>query len=407
MRDQPTAGASERAWRVGVTAWAIIGVVIVVGAAGWLLGRISGALTPFVMAAIIVLLLRGPVHYFEARGVNRGLSVAISYLIGFAVLGVLGAFVLPAIAREVAEFLADFPQYYHSAQDFWLQLQDRVSGMVFPGWAETALEDVGQSITSQFAEWSKSLATGILTAGGAAAEFVFNLVFSLVIAFWVLKDMTMMRAEIVDMLGEHRRAETEMIFSTVLRVLGGYIRGQALVSLVTGTLTMIGLAVLGVPYAFVLGLITGLLNVIPYVGAVLGGLISAIVAAFVGPWTVVGAIVWTIVAQQVTDLFVTPRVMSQQVDLHPLLVIFSLLVGGTLFGFAGLLFAIPLAAIGKGLFVYYWEKHTQRQLGSEQGVLFRTARASDECESPSDEPDRDASAQPVETSAEESAEERD
>ena len=69
-----------------------------------------------------------------------------------------------------------------------------------------------------------------------------------------------------------------------------------------------------------------------------------------------------IAAQQVTDLFITPRVMSEQVDLHPTLVIFSLLVGGTLFGFSGMLFAIPVAATGKGLFVYYYEQRTKRQL---------------------------------------------
>lgn len=382
MSDDPVATVKDRALRTGITAWAIIGVVIVLAGAGWLLGRISGALTPFVMAGIIVLVLRGPVNRLAGRGISRGLSVVIAYLVGVVALAVFGAFVFPAAAAQVTQFLDDFPDYYAAAQDFWVQLQNSYAGASFPGWAQTALTNISSSITEQFAQWSQSIASGILSAGGAAASFAFNFVFSLIIAFWALKDLTVMRGEVVDLLGEHRRAETEMIIATVLRVLGGYIRGQALVSLVTGTLTMIGLAILGVPYAFVLGLITGLLNVIPYVGAFIGGLISAIVAAFVGPWTVVLAIGVTFAAQQVTDLFVTPRVMSEQVDLHPLLVILSLLVGGTLFGFAGLLFAIPLAAIGKGLFVYYYEKNTQRQLGSEQGVLFRTKKPIDECECP-------------------------
>ncbi len=77
------------------------------------------------------------------------------------------------------------------------------------------------------------------------------------------------------------------------------------------------------------------------------------------------------VAQNVTDTFITPRVMSDQVDLHPILVIFSLLVGGSLFGIAGMLFAIPVAATGKGLFVYYYEQRTQRQLVTEDGALFK------------------------------------
>jgi hypothetical protein len=83
------------------------------------------------------------------------------------------------------------------------------------------------------------------------------------------------------------------------------------------------------------------------------------------------AIVIVAVAQNLTDTLVTPRVMSEQVDLHPTLVIFSLLVGGSLFGIPGMLFAIPVAATGKGLFVYYYEKRTDRQLGSLNGALFR------------------------------------
>ncbi|TLM97621.1 MAG: AI-2E family transporter [Actinobacteria bacterium] len=116
---------------------------------------------------------------------------------------------------------------------------------------------------------------------------------------------------------------------------------------------------------------------------------------FASPLQGVLAIAVVVAAQQVTDLFVTPRVMSEQVDLHPTLVIFSLLVGGALFGFWGMILAIPVAATAKGLFVYYWEQRTSRQLASESGALFRTSQcddaqgpASDECEAPgADAPD--------------------
>lgn len=371
MGQQPTLDSRERMVRLGIGAWTTIGVAIVVAGVLWSLSLISSALTPFVMAGILVLLLRQPVRRLERRGVPRALAVVIWYLIGTAVLTVFSAFVVPALGGQIGEFLEDFPGYYERAQTFWLQLQNQFSGMVIPAWAHQALDDLSSTVTAQFGAWSRALASGVVSAGGAAASFLFNIVFSLVIAFWVLRDMPLMRAELLNLVGEPRREEAEMIWSTVLRVLGGYIRGQFLVSLVTGTLIAIFLAIIGVPYALVLGLIGGILNVIPYVGALLGGLIAAVAAVTVGPWTPVLAILATVAAQQITDLFVTPRVMSEQVDLHPLLVIFSLLVGGTLFGFVGLLVAIPVAAIIKGLFVYYYEKHTKRPLGSEQGVLFR------------------------------------
>jgi predicted PurR-regulated permease PerM len=170
--------------------------------------------------------------------------------------------------------------------------------------------------------------------------------------------------------------------STVVRIAGGYLRGQTIASLVTGITAGVGLAIIGVPFATVLGVITFVLNYIPYVGPLIAGTLAFVLGLFVGPWVALGAIGVVVGAQNLTDALVTPRVMSDQVDLHPTLVIFSLLAGGALFGFWGMVFAIPIAAIGKALFVYYYERKTQRQLVTENGALFKAAQ----CDDDSDEP---------------------
>jgi predicted PurR-regulated permease PerM len=170
-----------------------------------------------------------------------------------------------------------------------------------------------------------------------------------------------------------------------VRVVGGYLKGQTVASLVTGALAGVGLAILGVPYALVLAIITFIFNYVPYVGPLLSGLLAGAAGAFVSPLTAVLAIAVVIGAQQLTDLFVTPRVMSEQVDLHPVLVIFSLLVGGTLFGFWGLIFAIPVAATVSGLFVYYYERRTNRPLASEDGALFKSAQCDDDADEDCDD----------------------
>lgn len=371
MRQLPDTGARDRATRVAIVSWATIGAAIVLVATWWVLARLGSALAPFIMAGLLALVLRGPVHRLEQRGMHRAAAVAVCYLGMILVLAGLFAFVVPLIGQEVVQFTRDFPKYYAAVEKWWMTVQGNVETLVLPGWAATALEDAFNVVVGQLGKWGSAVASGILSAGGAVAGFLFNLIFALVIGFWALKDLPAMRNEVMELIGDKRRAEAEMVISTVLRVLGGYVRGQLIVSAVTGSLVAIGLAVLGVPYAFLLGLLTGILNVVPYVGPLVGGLTSAIVAVFVGPWTAVGALAVTFAAQQVTDLFVTPRVMSAQVDLHPLLVIFSLLVGGTLAGFWGLIVAIPVAAITKGLFVYYFEKHTRRPLGTESGALFK------------------------------------
>jgi len=164
---------------------------------------------------------------------------------------------------------------------------------------------------------------------------------------------------------------------------------MSILSLVTGVIVTIGLSVIGVPYSLVIGLLATVLNFIPWIGPTITAIVAGIVAAFVSPLHIVGAVVICIGAQQATEYFLQPRVMSEQVDLHPLLVIFSLLAGSTLFGFPGLLMSIPVAAIAKGLFVYYFEKYTDSKLTSEGGALFRTPseEAGDGCERDGTQPE--------------------
>lgn len=374
----PEVQVRQRALHIALVSWATIGVLLLAAAVWWVFGLVSGALTPFFIAGLVVLALRAPVDKLESQGVPRALAVAVWYVFGLTVVGVFLAVIVPIVAEQILDLINTFPSYYQPVADFWLVLQGRAAGLALPDWMQTAVDSVGSSLLGQVASWGTSLGNGLVAVGGAAAGFVFNLVLALVIGFWALKDMPTMRDEIMQLIGERRRGEAEMIASTVFRVLAGYIRGQLLVSTVTGVLVVIGLSILQVPYAIALGVITGVLNVIPYVGPFIGGVLAAIVGLFVSPWIGLGAILVVIASQQVTDLFVTPRVMSAQVDLHPVLVIFSLLVGGGLFGFWGLILGIPVAAVIKGLFVYYYEKHTDTSLTSEDGALFRVAKSDDE-----------------------------
>jgi len=144
-----------------------------------------------------------------------------------------------------------------------------------------------------------------------------------------------------------------------------------MIAFIVGTLTWLGLQILGVPYAAIIGIIAGVTNFVPYVGPIVAGLIAAISAAFVSPILVLYTVLWIFVLQQLESLVLSPRIMSDTVNIHPVLIIFSLLVGAQVAGFAGMLFAVPIAGVLNAVFVYYFEKHTDSQLATEQGALFR------------------------------------
>lgn len=373
----------DRWLHVLVVTWSLVGIGVLLAAAGWLLGRVSAALVPFLLAMIIVFAFRSPVAALERRGMKRGAAVGICYLISFAVLGIALGFLVPALVQQVRDFLVAFPDYYEKASEMLLDVQSRYQALIVPPWLKDAMANLQDTITTQSAEWSKALAREIFSVGGSAITLLGTTVLALVAGFWILKDLPAINNEILLLAGPGRRDEASVVTGTVSRILGGYLRGQMTLSLSTGAIVAIGLTLIGVPYSLVIGLFAALLNLIPWIGPALTAIIAGIAAAFVSPWHIVGAVAICLTAQQVTEIFVQPRVMSEQVDLHPLVVIFSLLVGSTLFGFTGLVLAIPVAAIGKGLFVYYFEKYTDSKLTSEEGALFRV-KAEDEDESEGD-----------------------
>jgi predicted PurR-regulated permease PerM len=291
------------------------------------------------------------------------------------VLGTALTLLAPPLSRQIVAFAQEAPAAFAKLEVAASQVQSRFSDLVIPTWTRGVIQSASLQVSQVAVRVGNDLAGLVVNAGSDVAKGFFDVFIALVIAFWALKDLPKMREEVLLIAGPKFEDDAELLIGTVNKVVGGYLKGQTIASLSTGILATIGLAILHVPYALVLGIIAFFFNYIPYVGPFTTGFIAGLVGLFVGPWTGVAAVLVIVVAQNFTDSFITPRVMSEQVDLHPIIVIFSLLVGGSLFGIPGMLFAIPVAATGKGLFVYYYERRTQRSLATEDGALFRGSGA--------------------------------
>ena len=369
---------ADRRWnRLLVASWALIGLIILLLGVLWVLRKDAPALTPFLFALVMILLLRKPVQRLADRGVPRAAAVGVCYLIAALALVLIGAFLVPPLLNQLRDFFVAFPRLYGRAYALFLQFQRQYHALRLPGWAEGMVGRVNVTLTTQAGRISARAATGAIAAGQFTVGLLFDLIIALVISFYVLKDLPVLREEVLSLAGEHNRDEAELVFTKISTTLGGYLRGQLMVSAIVGTLSAIALAILRVPYALVIGMITGIFNVVPYLGPIIGATIAAISGAFVSPLLAILAPLAVFGVQQLDGLFISPRIMSAQVDLYPVLVIFSLLTGAALFGFVGLLLAIPIAAIGKGLFVYYFEKHTRSILKTTEGVLFKMTK--EEC----------------------------
>lgn len=360
----------------------IILLAILIYLAGQVLNILANPIAIVVWTTIIVFCLKGPVNYLEKRGVSRvwgtcvafvllvlGL-IALGWVLFSPVLGLGGQFasLIDSIPHQISEVRTWINEVY--AQYSYL-FQDAQ----FNSWLNDALSSVGT--------WFSSLATvsaeSVVTVGSGAANTALVIGFSLVVAFWVLVELPAMGREVKRLFGPRFQEDLNIVYLTGTRVMGGYIKGTLIQCLLIGVGCGIGYAVLGIPSAAALGVITGLLNIIPVVGPWLGGGAAAVVSLFVSPLVAFIALVYTIVVQQVVYTFISPKIMGNSVDIHPALVILALMTGSAL-GFAvsgfigsivGMLASIPAVAAAKSLFVYYFEKRTGRVIVSSDGVIFK------------------------------------
>lgn len=369
--------ARIRRWSLlGLRVWTVIGVLILLAAAGWLFGAVFSALVPFGVGLVIVLLLRRPVEWLEKRRFNRTLAVAACYLAAVLVVSIVLTFIIPPIYGQVSAFIGAVPDYARRAYTLWdTMIVHPRSGVEVPAWAQSAAIGLRDQVVAGAGSWSSALAQTAVSTGGSIASGVLGFVLALIIGFYTLVDLPRLRDEVMLLAGPTWRDEMVHVFATVTRVLGGWLKGTLIQSTVVAALITAGLWLVGVrDYALALGVLGGVLNVVPYLGPVLTALLAAGAGLFIGGWTPLWAVAVVFAVQQFDSLVMAPRIMGEQVDLHPLLVMLALLVGATLFGVPGMVLSVPVAAILKGLFVYWFEKRTSRQIRTEDGALFRTPR---------------------------------
>jgi predicted PurR-regulated permease PerM len=308
-------------------------------------GRIGSLLYILIGAVFLAYLVYPLVEWMRQRRVPKVVAILLVYAAIGVFLSLVGALVVPHVVREVNALVRLAPHESAVASNFINDPSNRVLSRV-PPWLRGEL----LALPSQATGWLR--AHGIAAAGQAFGVVlgtfatIATFVIIPVLAAYMLLDLEHLNEALLRVLPHARRGDAVDIISDIDHVVGGFIRGQLLVALSVGVLLTIVLLVMRVPFAFLLGLLAALGDLVPYVGAVLTFIPAVLIAVIHNGWinaVIVGGLF--VVVYQVEGHFISPAVMSNQLKLSPFVILLAILIGAELGGVVGMLVAVPIAGI--------------------------------------------------------------
>ncbi len=316
-------------WGVGL---AILALVM------WSLGNV---ILPFVAGAAIAYFLDPVADRLERMGCTRVVATVIITLVAMFAFVVMALLLIPTFVNQFGALIAEAPTYSAQMQVF---LQDQIPSLMEPESAlRKSLDSIGETLRAR----SGDLANTLISSAFTVIDVIIFIVVVPVVAFYLLLDWDRMIAVIDGWLPLDHLDTLRELAREVDLVLAGFVRGQLTVSAILGAFYALSLMLVGLQFGLVVGLIAGLISFIPYVGAVFGGVLAIGLALFqfwAEPWWI-GVVAGIFVVGQIAEgNFLTPKLVGRSVGLHPVWLMFALSVFGTLFGFLGMLVAVPVAA---------------------------------------------------------------
>ncbi|MGI6642504.1 MAG: AI-2E family transporter [Bacillota bacterium] len=313
--------------------------LIVFGAA-YFIYRVRKILPPFAIAWFISFMLEPAVSWLEGRKIPRARSILLVYAVLLVALSVVLLYFVPRFVRDIKVLAGEIPRIISTVKTYRTRIQGIAAQHNLPGgldrglvslleWLEGFLDRIGDNLIPYFA---------------SSAAFISYLVISPVIAYYILRDMNRWRQRALVFLAQYPMPYVDLV-RDIDKVVSGFVRGQTLVALIVWAMVWVATAILGVKYGVVLGMVSGLGEFVPFFGAVIGSIPVLLAALAKSTMTMVWALGLIVFIQWLDANLIVPKVTASRVGLHPLWVMFSMLAGAELFGFWGILLAVPAAGV--------------------------------------------------------------
>ncbi|HCX64205.1 MAG TPA: hypothetical protein DHN33_03235 [Eubacteriaceae bacterium] len=330
----------------------------------WIKDGVFNIINPFVYALILAYMLNPLIALLERKKVKRIYGIILVFLTFFLVVFLLAVTFIPRLVSDASRLANNLPEIFRFVTNFIIDL--RAGDIAFIPDIVYDFVDIEEGMDQMASMLRKGL-SDFSSMILASTSGLLTLIMTPIITFYYLKDKDRILKGFFDFIGSKKTTTLLRLAKDIDKVLGGFIKGQLTVALFVGILTGIGTAIIGVPNALTIGLVAGLTNIIPYFGPWLGGILPVVLALMTEPIMALWVVLLMVGVQQVESSFISPQIMSQSVGLHPLTVMFSVLLFGNLFGIAGMIIGVPLMGTIKVLFqwIMKYRERVRKQAGNE------------------------------------------
>ncbi len=337
----PKAGWASGLARTRDIVLVVIGIGVILIATTWALARVANVVVVLVLALMFEITL-SPLVERLALSWKRSWAVFFVVFSSVVVLVAGGVLLVTVIAAQIATLVARFPAEFQV-------LTHRTPGVL--SWLSSlgikvSVTQIEDKIFSSMGQMSTFVVRQTVTIVTNLIDFVVDGVIILFITVYLLLDANRIHSSVLRLVPHHRRENLLAVEHTLARVIGGYVRGQFFLSIIVGTGFGLGCWIIGLPYPLVIGVFAAIMELIPLLGPVLGAILPLALALFNNPWVAVPEVLVLLAAIHLLESQILgPRIIRNQVGLHPVLSVVALMIGAELQGIWGALFAVPAAGI--------------------------------------------------------------
>ena len=336
---------------------------------GWLIYLLAPVITPFAISAVLAYVGDPLVDRLEKVSLGRWklgrtMAVSIVFVLMLSLLTVVLLIIVPLLVEQIRTLMHLLPRWIEWFSTTALPWLAGKLGFELKDFDTTQFTQVFKDYWREISSAAFKVVDYVSRGGLAVAALLTNLILIPVVTFYLLRDWDPLIRATHDLLPRNMEAEISRTVIEVDDVLGAFFRGQLMVMLALGLIYSIGLSLVGIELGILIGMGAGLLSIVPYLGSIIGVLVAAVAAVFQfqDVFHLLMVLLVFVVGQTAEGMYLTPKLVGDQIGLHPVTVIFAVLAGGQLFGFLGILLALPVAAALNVLVRNMLQKYRQSEL---------------------------------------------